>query len=519
MTADALRVAQGTVRCGICSASFNALDYLSEQPVSHPVTTVADDTITVEEFTDSEIIELSTAAEAIAEDASGYIDLSGENLMPGSLAAGPDESLDALARYDADRPAGDASDAPPREADTPDDEDSAADEAAASGAGSDELDDLPDSALEFHGTAEDLDRLFSREQSAPATGSGAKDGRVEDLGAAIARISAADLSGIEVVEEQLPGSITDEPGPFDPDPSQIAAVLAFQRRNEDAAAAEPGPRDADEPAASTSRFLGLEDEPADDADRTDEFPILVLDQDDEAGRFVDPDAGRTPPRARPTGRAAPPADDGDAAETVYPMPLDFRRDPGLTGAFDADQALDSESPAPSTRRPLKIAAAVALGLVLAAQAVHFWRDDLAKSPLTGPWLLGTYQWLGLDVDTPTDLNAFDLRQWGAASDPAQPGRLRLRASIVNRAAFAQPYPLLRLSLQDRFGTTIGTRDVRPDEYLPGGGGAGLLGAAERADAEIVFVDPGREAVGFELAVCLDSAAGIRCAGDAGVPQS
>lgn len=519
MTADALRVAQGTVRCGICSASFNALDYLSEQPVSHPMTTVADDTITVEEFTDSEIIELSTAQEAIAEDGAGYIDLSGENLVPGSLAAGPDESLAAFARYGADLPDSDASEALPRETDTLDDAESAADEAVAGDASSDELDDLPDSALEFHGTADDLDRLFSREESTPATGSAADDGKVEDLGAAIARISAADLSGIEVVEEQLPGSITDEPEPFEPDPSQIAAVLAFQRRSKDATAAQPGPQDADAPTASTSRFLGLEDEPADDTDRTDEFPILVLDQDDEAGRFVDPDAARAPPAAERTGRAATPADDGDAAETVYPMPLDFRRDPGLTGVFDADQALDGDTTAPSTRRPLMIAATVALVLVLAVQAVHFWRDDLAKSPLTGPWLLGTYQWLGLDVDTPTDINAFDLRQWGAASDPAQPGRLRLRASIVNRAAFAQPYPLLRLSLQDRFGTTIGTRDVRPDEYLPGGGGAGLLGAAERADAEIVFVDPGREAVGFELAVCLDSADGIRCAGDAGVPQS
>jgi hypothetical protein len=145
--------------------------------------------------------------------------------------------------------------------------------------------------------------------------------------------------------------------------------------------------------------------------------------------------------------------------------------------------------------------------------VHFWRNDLARDPVAGPWVLRAYQSLGLPLDLPADLAALELRQWGATSDAAQPGRLRLRASIVNRAAFAQPYPLLRLSLQDRFGNTIGVRDVGPADYLPGGAGgsAPLLGAGQRADAEIVFVDPGRDAVGYELDLCLPAGDGVRCA--------
>ena len=467
MTAEALRVAHGTVRCGICSASFNALDFLSERPVSRPMEHLpADDTITVEEFTDSEIIELSTAADAIAGDNVGVIDLSGMD----SGDAEPDSALD----------------------------------------------DLPDSALEFHGTSEDLDRLFLQEANdGPRKASSSSPGEAEDLGLAIARITSADLRGIEVVEQRLPGLVTDDAATPDIDPSQIAAVLAFRPRGEPAGSEARGPA-----AAAADRvddqapFLGLEDGAvAGDLERTDEFPILVLDEDEDRPEFVDPDAAHGAGRA--SGAAPGRKDHRDAEhETVIPMPRAFHRPAPLPDAADADPGddLDIATGRGQRRQLLGIGAVVLLGLLLLGQAIHFWRDDLARDPTTGPLLLGAYQWLGLEVATPTDLSAFELRQWGAASDPAQPGRLRLRASIVNRAAFAQPYPLLRLSLQDRFGTTIGTRDVLPAEYLPGGGtAAGLLGVAARADAEIVFVDPGSEAVGFELDVCLPTASGVRCA--------
>jgi hypothetical protein len=87
----------------------------------------------------------------------------------------------------------------------------------------------------------------------------------------------------------------------------------------------------------------------------------------------------------------------------------------------------------------------------------------------------------------------------------------LRASIVNRATYAQPLPLLRLALQDRFGETIGQRDIQPADYLPGTGAPRLLEPGQRADAEIRIVDPGKDAVGFELDVCLAGDDGVRCA--------
>ena len=117
------------------------------------------------------------------------------------------------------------------------------------------------------------------------------------------------------------------------------------------------------------------------------------------------------------------------------------------------------------------------------------------------------------VATPANLSAYQLRQWGVTGDPAANGTLRVRASILNMAAQLQPYPLLRVTLADRFGNRIGSRDFEPSEYL-GKPTARLLAPGERADATLDILDPGKNAEGFEIDVCLRrSDKKIACAND------
>ncbi len=182
-------------------------------------------------------------------------------------------------------------------------------------------------------------------------------------------------------------------------------------------------------------------------------------------------------------------------------------------AIDAPLFEEAEMEDGPRRWPWAIGAGI-LMLTLAAQVVHAKRDELLQKPAIGPLLAEVYALVGLPVSSPTDLSAYELRQWGAASDALQAGRLMLRASIVNRAGYAQPYPLLRLELQDRFGTTVGVRDIEPVDYLPGANAGTLLEPGQRADAEIRIVDPGKDAVGFEMDVCLPVPGGVRCANEA-----
>jgi len=176
-----------------------------------------------------------------------------------------------------------------------------------------------------------------------------------------------------------------------------------------------------------------------------------------------------------------------------------------------------EEPGEPARPAMQFAwggAAAVLAIVFLGQVIHENHAWLAAhGPLRGP-LQSVYAALGVKVQPPVNLSAYQLRQWGVTGDPNAAGTLRLRASILNTSAQLQPYPLLRVTLANRFGTHVGARDFEPAEYL-GRPIARLMTPGERADATLDIQDPGKDAEGFEIDVCLRGAGQtISCAADA-----
>ena len=167
------------------------------------------------------------------------------------------------------------------------------------------------------------------------------------------------------------------------------------------------------------------------------------------------------------------------------------------------------------RPALWLGAAIAAALLLCAQIVHqnrAWFVGNARGPL-GAAVGALYGAIGSPLPTPSNLAAYQLRQWGVAGDPEANGTLRLRASILNAAAQLQPFPLLRVTLADRFGKSIGRRDFEPSEYM-GRPTARLLAPGERVDATLEILDPGKNAEGFEIDVCVRGAdRRVACAND------
>ncbi|HEX3604015.1 MAG TPA: zinc-ribbon and DUF3426 domain-containing protein [Steroidobacteraceae bacterium] len=160
-----------------------------------------------------------------------------------------------------------------------------------------------------------------------------------------------------------------------------------------------------------------------------------------------------------------------------------------------------------------LSAAIGAALLLLVQIVHQNRDWLAAHAPLGGSLRALYSTMGAPVTPPANLSAYQLRQWGVTGDPAGAGTLRVRASILNTAAQLEPYPLLRVTLANRFGGSIGTRDFEPTEYL-GKPTAKLLAPGERADATLDILDPGKSAEGFEIDVCLRASdRRVACAND------
>jgi len=180
----------------------------------------------------------------------------------------------------------------------------------------------------------------------------------------------------------------------------------------------------------------------------------------------------------------------------------------------AEALHEDEHPAGSGLRGLAwTLGSLVLALALLAQLTHHFRQDLVRHPTLGPPLRAAYERLGLPLSPDWNLAAFELRQWGNESTAATDGRMSVRASLTNRAAFAQPHPVLRLELEDRFGEPVAVRDFEPGEYLKDPSQASrMMGAGATTEAELLIADPGRDAVGYRLDICVrESASLLRCA--------
>jgi hypothetical protein len=222
---------------------------------------------------------------------------------------------------------------------------------------------------------------------------------------------------------------------------------------------------------------------------------------------------------RATGRKSVRAFGLDSTE---PPPSELRL-ATLARSRIAPSALELEPPSPLERltqmlsgSPTLWTSGVALlGVLLVAQIVNHYRDDLAATPQFNKPITALYSALGVKLTPHWDLRAYDVRQLGASVDAQSAGQIMVRASVKNGGRQAQPMPLLRVTLQDRFGNRIAARDVSPGSYLPRAiPAASFLSAGQRIDAEMAFVDPGANAVGFEIDACLPApAGGIACAND------
>jgi len=343
--------------------------------------------------------------------------------------------------------------------------------------------------VEYHFSAEDLERIFvgasdwQRQRSPPAA----------DTDEPRAAAGGGEPTIVEVHEDARVEDIT----------------LEGERIGIDVAPGEDVPPEQDEEVARESELLVqrlLEEPPP-----PPEAPVEpIADAVEPIVATAAVEATEPVAAVEPAAITAPAP---VAGVTEEPVPLAAQRWHTPTTA--------SELPpvgAPAARLSLAwTAAGLLLGLVLAAQLIHYFRQDLVRHPQVGPPLRAAYDRLGLALLPNWDLGSFELRQWGNDANAAAQGSMVVRASLKNRAAFAQPHPILRLELEDRFGSTVATRDFEPADYLENPSqGSRLLAPGASSEAELLLADPGPEAVGYRLDVCLrESASLLRCAGGPG----
>ncbi|MFL6602119.1 MAG: zinc-ribbon and DUF3426 domain-containing protein [Steroidobacteraceae bacterium] len=520
VTAADLRVAQGYVRCGRCSNVFNALARLSEDRQAAAAAAAAAQSQPSQESAGSDARAAQTGASKSA--------------PPAPQASGtfrtraPDSSPTGRTRID-DLSASAVRKAPPA---PPPSEPKRYDD-----------DSIPEEDLEFNPDATDLNKVFVEQPPSP------------QFTAATGTFKAIRLEAQDTTRAEEPLARTDE---------------------REAPAGEPFDEDALDP---TETQVDVEIDPdllatmnQLTSNRLERLNPTPPQPTRTFSAFSEPKPAPAPPSATaspaPSAKAAAPAPPKSTPPAKQPMLLqppmeqppqapvpmrlaerakaraadsklkpDTLKSDTSQAALQTTQAIraalapkrraalsefgrgrDDARPEPPTSffAGMWTAGSVLLLLVLTIQVVHHYRHDLAaNATLNGP-LTSIYAVLGIPLVPRWDLTAYEVRQLGASTAADAPGQITVRASVKNGARQAQPLPLLRVTLQDRFGNRIASQDVSPQSYLPRAiPRSSLLSAGQRIDAEMTFVDPGSNAVGFEIDACLPApGGGISCANDA-----
>lgn len=126
-------------------------------------------------------------------------------------------------------------------------------------------------------------------------------------------------------------------------------------------------------------------------------------------------------------------------------------------------------PASSTRSahwPFTLSAFL-LVLALAGQVIFHFRSEMAiAAPSLRPALSALSEALGSSIPLPRQADLMSIETSDLQADPLRGNLLILQATLRNRAAYAQAYPLLELSLTDTQDNAIARRVFQPGDYLP-----------------------------------------------------
>lgn len=144
--------------------------------------------------------------------------------------------------------------------------------------------------------------------------------------------------------------------------------------------------------------------------------------------------------------------------------------------------------------------AIFLALLLVAQVVVAKRNAVMDAmPAMRPVVETLCQIAGCSVDPQRDLNQIELSNHSVFSHPDHAGALMIRASIVSHANFAQPYPVVALTLTDIQGRPVASRRFAPSEYLDDPESLPpMMVPGQPVPVLIEVLDPGKNALAFEF---------------------
>jgi len=203
---------------------------------------------------------------------------------------------------------------------------------------------------------------------------------------------------------------------------------------------------------------------------------------------------------------------------------DNQHDPGA--ALLADGELDSSAAAGEApdlpepdwrgqpaaepgRSALWLAASLVMLALLLAQAIHLNRDSLATDEGFGPRLRNLYAELGRPLYPEWPLESYSVRRAEAMAGGSAPESLDISAAVETTGRGSLGLPLVRVALRDQWANVVASRVFTPGQYLPEPLPE-VVPAGTRIPVRLSVVDPGSEARGFVVDLCLPRRSGLDC---------
>jgi len=161
-----------------------------------------------------------------------------------------------------------------------------------------------------------------------------------------------------------------------------------------------------------------------------------------------------------------------------------------------------------------VAGLVVLVLVLLGQFVHQSRNTLATIPAFNDTVGPLYRAIGQPLSPDWDITGWRFEATQGQADEANEN-LTIYSRIGNKSDYPLPYPLISVSLTDRFEDVIGNRVLDPADYLANDlDPRKLVQPGDTFNAAITIHSPGADAVSFRLRACYRATGGqLRCKED------
>ena len=255
----------------------------------------------------------------------------------------------------------------------------------------------------------------------------------------------------------------------------------------------------------------------------DLMSMAIEDEDGFASTIIMPDQDAADMVAEEQARQVSAAEETGGFETII-MEGEFVRSELDKEKLAADaaaaavlakeaRAREAERAAHSGRRNYGlIGGAMLLLLLLVAQVLHFSRDALATNPGFNDLVGSMYRSIGKPLSPAWDIAGWRFEVTRGNADETT-NSLTIFSRIGNNSDKPLPYPLIGISLTDRFEEVVGSRVLEPADYLTDDlDPRKLVQPGNTFNAVMTIRSPAPNATGFKLNVCYRVSGGqLRCA--------